>query len=180
MQCLYTLLNDINSFGNSSTNYGSLVSGLLVVIISGVIIFFIKDVLKKPPSLTNTFFMSLKTEKSSYGKYIGLTSFYTLNLIDHGNNNISGRIEKTHDIENDSTRRNYTGKQRDQGVVHGCIERVYFGRNKINFLIEIEGQQRRSSIVVKMPYIKTKKMIGTFSTTAADSSGVAIIQNSVL
>lgn len=177
MDILYSILKSIHQFGLLSNNYGSLVSGILVVIFTGTILFFIKDVLKKPPILTSTFYLSLRTEVSSYNPYIGLTSFYTLNIIDNGNNSITGRIEKTHDIENNAKRREYTGKNRNQGTVHGSIQRVYFGRNKLSILIEINGNLRASSIVINMPKINKKLMHGTFSTTAADSSGTAIMQN---
>lgn len=177
MDIFYDIIKSIHQFGLLSNNYGSLAAGILVIFFTGAILFFIKDIIKKPPTLTNVFYLSLKTEKSSYNPYIGLTSFYTLNIIDYGNNSITGYIEKTHDIENDGKRRVYTGKNRNQGTIHGSIQRVYFGKNKLTILIEINGHLRASTIVITMPKISKKSMMGSFYTTAADSSGIAIIQD---
>ncbi|KFF68767.1 hypothetical protein ACRQTN_14460 [Pectobacterium brasiliense] len=171
-------LQSINEFGMKSNNYGSFFAGLLVIIVTGIVVFFIRDVLKKPPSFSGAFYLSLKTKKSKMNPYIGLVSYYMMTLIDEGDSKFSGKIEKIFDIENDGKCREYIGRHRNLGKIHGKVDRYYFRRNKLSVLVEMNGNEvtRESSVVLNFKKVSNKKMVGYFITTAADSSGEAIFQ----
>nr|WP_278979103.1 hypothetical protein [Providencia alcalifaciens] len=170
----------IKIFLNTSTNLGSFIAGLLVFIIGSLIVFFIKDILKKPPSFTGVFYLKTTTLNSSYKPYIGLSSCFMLTLLNESPTKIIGKAEKIYDIESDGHRRNYTGKHRNYGDVLITIERLHVRRNKLNIHINLHGDheraQRPTSLIATF---NTAEIItnGSFITTAADASGTAHLTN---
>ncbi|UUR73711.1 hypothetical protein [Enterobacter asburiae] len=174
------MFESIKCFAFSSNNLGSLVAGLLVFFISAIIVFLIKDKLKKPPSFSGVFYLKIKTEQTAMNSYKGLSSFFVLTLINESATKAIGKIEKIYDIEPNGYMRPYTGKDRNTGDVVLTIERYYLGRNKMNIHISLKGDangaQRPSSLVISLNRAKLKTS-GVFTTTAADSTGTAVFQN---
>lgn len=174
------MLESISSFAKESSNIGSLIAGLLVFILSSLIVFFIKDIIKKPPSFSGVFYLKTTTIKSSFKRYEGLSSFFMMTLINESSTKAIGKVEKIYDIEKDGIHREYTGRNRNTGDIILTIERYYLRRNKMNIHITLhgdqKGEQRGSSIVVKLKQAKNETN-GEFSTTAADAVGSAIFKN---
>ncbi|EQB2468775.1 Uncharacterised protein [Klebsiella quasipneumoniae] len=174
------MFESIKIFAFSSNNIGSFVAGVLVIIITGLVAFFIKDIVKKPPSFSGVFYLKLATESSAWKKYEGLASFFVLTLINESSTKIIGKIEKIYDIENDGKYREYIGENRNTGDVLITIERYYLRRNKMNIHISLRGDakgvQRPSSVIVTINKVKLDT-VGTFTTTAADAHGIAFFKN---
>lgn len=170
----------IKTFASSSNNLGSLVAGILVIIITGGITFFIKKIEKKPPSLSGVFYLKLVTKSSAWKKYEGLSSFFVLTLINESSTRVTGKIEKIYDIENDGKYREYTGRDRNTGDVLITIERCNLIRHKMNIHISLKGDakgvQRPSSLIVTIDKLKLDA-VGKFVTTAADAHGIAFFKH---
>lgn len=178
----YPLIELIKKFAVSSSpnNLENLVTGILVFTISSIVVFLIKDIFKKPPSLSGVFYLKITTENSAMKTYEGLSSFFVLTLINESATKAIGKIEKIYDIEKNGHRREYIGKNRNTGDVLLTIERYYLRPNKMNIHISLKGDdngaQRPSSLVVSLNRAKLKTM-GIFTTTAADARGLAEFQS---
>jgi len=163
----------------SSDNLGSLITGILVFISCAVITFFYKEFLKKPPTFSGVFYLKLKTTDSARNPYKGIESYYVMTLLNESETRSSGRIEKTHDIENNGHKRNYIGRDRNIGLATLNIKNNYFRPSKLYIKLELEGDenraQRASSIIINLNRVK-KRTNGNFFSTAADSSGEAYLQ----
>lgn len=157
----------------------TIVSATIATLLAALVIFFFKEYVKVPPDLSGTFHIECKTLYSKRNPYIGLTSIYTLNIINN-NNFIEGCIEKTCDIENDLNVRSYIGKDRNRGEVKGVIKRNYLRRNQISLHVKMQGEKRESSIFIVFNKINTNKMAGVFWATAADSTGTVRWEKSEL
>ncbi|MCP4010259.1 MAG: hypothetical protein GY726_12205 [Proteobacteria bacterium] len=170
----------IVEFAFKSNNIGSLIAGLIVIILSAVSVFLIRDIFKKPPSFSGVFYLKTTTTLSSMENYKGLSSFYMMTLINESATRAIGKVEKIYDIENDGKHRPYTGRNRNVGDVLLTIERYYLIRNKmsihITFLGDPKGEQRGSSLIASLKKAK-RQTDGEFKTTAADASGLAVFQD---
>ncbi|MBO1504875.1 hypothetical protein JKX24_15655 [Serratia proteamaculans] len=166
-------LSLISKYGNESNNFGALFSALTVVFI----IYIINKFLTPTPNLSGVIYMKSITSISDFNPYIGLTVFHTLTL---SSNNllITGTSEKTGEIDKHGFGNEKIGEKRTLGKINGNIEKKLFSRNVIHVMIIEGGITRNSTIYIsfKRKLCLTKKYIGTFKSTAADSVGSVTCQ----
>jgi len=162
-------LGSVHEFGQLSSNYGSLVAGLVVAFI----LFFIRELFIRASDYSGVFYTMSTVEESTYRPYKGMKLFHTLVLYSDGYV-VSGTSEKTGDI-NAERSYEYPGATKIRGEVSGRIERNYLWSTVMNLHIVEQGADRPStsfmSIKVSRVNFKSSKDSGKFFSTAAQSKG---------
>ena len=145
----------------------------LAGIISGlalVFMFFIfSDFIHKTPNLSGRWYFVNETESTSYEKFKGLKVYYTVLLMQEGNN-IYGTGEKIEDKLNGKTS-SYSGSKRIQIKISGHLKNNFLTKDTLNIHYTEEGSLRSSSTLHNLIRFDDKYMSGKFYSTIADSEG---------
>lgn len=172
LQWLVGKLLAVHEFGLISSNYGSLVAGILAVFISAYLLFQLKERRVPPSRFCGVFYVETKTESSAYKPFINIRVFRTVIIFTDGNT-VQGTSEITGEINRDGPVE-HIGNRRTRGIVTGRVERNYTRGSKLHLQIVEKGRRRDSSIYIEVPitfFEGVGELNGEFYTTAADSSG---------
>jgi len=113
---------------------------------------------------------NLTYDKTSHHDFLGIQIQYKINLLQQGNI-ITGHGEKVSDI---NTERGLYEFERDKRVhieVNGYYERNFIKKSIIYLNVVEKGRIRDTSQTFVLCYEGKSKLIGKFTSTAADSSG---------
>lgn len=148
---------------------GGLIGNILGAIAVGAI-FFLYEYIFRKDIISGKWVLEVKTQKSSFNPYIGMTVKFHL-LLSSINSEIYGTGEKVWEyVKKDRKPRSYVGQSRDQLQARGTLNRVFFGRDAFTLHLEIDGQKRRTSAIF-IGKLESGQIVGKFFSTAADSSG---------
>ena len=116
-----------------------------------------------------------KTEIKLSNTIKDYTLDFTLNLLQKGGE-IIGYGEKIAETSPKGERYEYETAKRVKLEINGCIKKRYFGPSEIYLVIREFGRLRESGTVYKLRYYRKKnRLVGTFSSTAANSKGTVIM-----
>lgn len=150
---------------------GTVVGGLFLA----GILFFINEHIFPLHNLTGEWDVTTLTEKTLYNPYQNMKLYYKFHLLQKGQE-IIGSGEKIKETLSTGRTDVYKRDKRTLSVVNGYFERNIFGANKVYLKIIEYGRlrQTRTTFILKVKNKNT--LIGTFISTAADSSGQTILK----
>ena len=140
---------------------------VIAAIIISLLFFFVSDFVFSPPNLNGKWEMVLKINDTEYSKYEGLLLKYDVYLVQNGDQ-IEGSAEKIGEIKGGLLDM-YSSPIRSE--VKGSITRKYFDKDILNIHIIEYGQNRTTSSYFKLIRFSDEYMVGSFSSSAANSKG---------
>ncbi|MGV8946463.1 MAG: hypothetical protein ACOH1N_08545 [Lutibacter sp.] len=149
----------------------TVISGIVLTLI----LFIINEYLLPQKNITGEWKSTLKIENSAYNPYKGLTIEYKIHLLQKGKE-IIGSGEKIKDILLNGDEVEYIGDKRVKISLNGYYERNYLRKSKVYLNISEYGLKRESSATYFLTVKSSKRLIGNFTGTAADSSGIIIFK----
>jgi len=135
-----------------------------------LILFLIKEYLLPKKNITGEWKSVLKIENSNYNLYKNLQIEFKIHLL-HKGSEIVGMGEKIKDIHPDGSETVFEPSKRVKIEISGYYEKKYLRRSKVYFNILEKGRQRESLSTYILTVRNKSLLKGTFSSTAADSSG---------
>lgn len=145
---------------------GTVIGGLLFT----VILFFLNEHIFTTDNLTGEWNVTSVTEETSYNPYRNLQLFNTFHLLQKGHE-IIGSGEKTKEITSSGTEQEYERGKRTLFKINGYYERKFLGQSKIYLNIIEDGLKRETRTTYILTVKNKNTLTGTFTSTAADSSG---------
>ncbi len=141
-----------------------------------VLLFFSKEVFRPKRNLTGEWEIENRVVRSSYKPYKGLRVIWKFHMLQNGDR-LSGSGEKIKEIRVDNTELEYNPPERDSVELEGYLEKNYLRRSRIFINVIQVGKLRRSRATYILRWKSWKGdngLVGTFITTAGDSSGSTI------
>ena len=146
---------------------------ILATIIGGVLLsfmfFIFSDFIHKTPNLSGRWYFVNETESTSYSKFKGLKVYYTVLLMQEGNN-VYGTGEKIKDELNGKIS-SYSGSKRVHIKISGHLKNNFLTKDTLNIHYTEKGKSRPSSTLHNLIRFDNKSMGGNFYSTIADSKG---------
>lgn len=153
--------------------YRNVLVETLAAIIAGLslsILFFIfSDFIHTPPNISGQWYFVNETQDTTYEKFKGLKVYYKVMLVQQGNL-ISGHGEKIKD-ELDGEVTEYSGANKIPIKITGYLKQNFISKDKLNLYYSEEGVNRISSTFHNLIRFNDTKMVGSFDSTIANSSG---------
>lgn len=147
--------------GVISTVAGGLVLALFLLLI--------KEKLCPLPDIVGRWHFEMQTENTSYTPYQTMLLRYVAVLWREGPV-VHGTIEKVHE-KSTKGERDYIGKNRTRGDVHGYIDKNYLGKDRVFLHIIEAGASRDSTCFHALTFRSKGRMVGTFASTIAEQDG---------
>jgi len=127
------------------------------------------------PNLSGQWFYEVRYGKTEWNPYRNMRVQYMAQILQDGSGKISGDSEKILDLELNGQRRTYVGKWRVRTRVTGQLT---FSVRPLGWLIHLHiaesGHERDSSSTHELTAKwGEKSILGTFTTTIANSSGTS-------
>jgi hypothetical protein len=148
---------------------------VLQTVVGGVLLTFLFFLLKEKcfslPNVNGTWYLEIHTKKTAYRPFEGMKLRYIVMMWREGGK-IEGTIEKVYELSS-TGEREYVGKQRTRGQIHGSIEKRYFSKDRLCLHIVEDGHERQSSNFYDVTIFSTKEMIGVFSSMVANQSSLS-------
>jgi|TARA_B100000315_G_scaffold200855_1_gene193166 hypothetical protein len=146
---------------------------ILATITGGIVLSFLffifSDFIHKTPNLSGRWYFVNETESTSYKKFKGLKVYYTVLLMQEGNN-VYGTGEKIKDDLNGEIS-NYSGSKRVHIKIAGHLKNNFLTKDTLNIHYTEKGSLRPSSTLHNLIRFDDEYMSGKFYSTIADSEG---------
>ena len=152
----------------------TIISGLILTFI----LFFINEVCFPKKNLSGEWEAILNIVKTSYDNYKNLKLVYKIHLIQKGYE-LSGSGEKIKEIFPDDNETEFAIEKRIVINIEGYYQRNYIRKSIIILNIKELGR-RRETRATYILYYKSKGLIGTFVSTAANESGNIIMKKIII
>lgn len=136
-------------------------------------IFLYNELFRSNKNLSGEWEVENTVKGSDYNPYTGLRVIWRMHILQNGSA-ISGSGEKIKDINLDDSENEYEPSKRDSVGLQGYIEKGYFLKTRVFINVIQDGQQRKSRATYILNYKSSSKLVGTFITTAGNSSGVSV------
>lgn len=146
---------------------GTVIGGLLLTFC----LFLLNERLFTKYNLTGEWVTKTTIQGTTYGLYKDLRIEYKIHLLQKGYELI-GSGEKIRDIHKDGSITEFEFAKRVIVHVDGYYERKYFRKSKIYLIIHEEGKGRETRATYLLTIINSKKLTGTFKSTAANTEGI--------
>ena len=151
------------------TFWSDVVATILGGSILALLFFWLREKIFPLPKINGRWYFEMRTVKTSYKPYENMILRYVAMLWREGNR-IEGTVEKIY--ENSSTgEREFIGKNRTRGEVHGYIEKNYFAKDRLFLHIIEEGHGRESTNFYEITADSNDAMSGTFNSMVANQVG---------
>jgi len=159
-------------------NFESFIPDILVTLLGGILLtllfFWAREKLFPLPDITGRWHMEMTTINTSYNTFRNMVLRYVV-IIWRDGNQIQGSVEKIY--ENSSTgEHDYVGKTRTRGVVEGCIEKKYLGKDKLLLHVVENGHGRESTNFYDLIVNSSESMKGVFNSMVANQDGIVLFQ----
>lgn len=154
-------------------NFDSFLADIIATLVGGVAIavlfFWFREKVVPMPKITGRWYFQANTISTSYTPYQNMILRYVAVLWQEGSK-VQGTVEKIY--EHSSTgERKFVGKNRTRGKVEGCIEKNYFGKDKLVLHVVEDGHGRESTNFYELIADSKECMPGNFSSMVANQSG---------
>lgn len=146
-------------------------SGLLSGVALAVLLFLFGEWFHPLPSITGRWYIQTHTTASTHSPFLDMRLKFEA-MIWQAGPAVNGSMEKIFE-HNSKEAFEYDNAKRTHGILEGYIDRFYLRKNRIVFHLSEDGRVRPSSSVFELTWRKGE-LVGTFHSTAADSSGTAI------
>jgi hypothetical protein len=159
-------LNWIEIFQDSLSN---VIGGIAFALL----LFGINEYIFKTKNVSGEWLTTIKITNTTHTAFQGIGIEYKIHLLQLGNQ-ISGRGEKTKDLNPDGTLfHEYPRVKRVDIDITGYYEKNFLKPSKLYLLVKENGTQRATSASydLTISYFKKNLITGTFISTAADSRG---------
>ncbi|HSZ86496.1 MAG TPA: hypothetical protein VK787_10720 [Puia sp.] len=146
----------------------TIASGLILTLV----LFYLNEFVFPRRNLTGEWDAEICIVETSYTKYKNLRIEYKIHLIQKGYE-ISGSGEKIKDIKPDGTQIIFEREKRVNIYIDGYYERKYFQKSKVYLNILEDGRKRKTRATYCLKLERNNCIVGTFQSTAANTSGKA-------
>lgn len=151
--------------------FSDICTGVLSGVVLTVLFFLMREWWHPVPRLSGTWYFETHTETSTLSTYRGLRLKYEATVLQAGSE-ISGSTEKIFE-HNANESFAYENAKRSIGELRGYVDRFYLRKNRLSIHLVEHGRSRESSAVFDLVE-KDGEWVGTFSSTAASTSGRAV------
>jgi hypothetical protein len=156
---------------NFDSFFSDVCSGLLSGAALAALFFLFREWWHPLPSITGRWYLETHTTSSTYSQFADLRLKYEA-MIWQAGPAVSGSMEKIFE-HNSKEAFQFDNAKRTHATVEGYIDRFYLRKNRIILHLIEEGRVRDSSCIFVL-VLKKGELVGTFHSTAADSSGTAV------
>ena len=151
--------------------FSDLCSGILSGVALAALFFLSREYWNPLPNITGRWYFETHITSSTYSRFENMRLKYEAMIWQEGSA-LHGSTEKI--FEHNLTEAfQYDNAKRTHGTLQGYIDRFYLRKNRITFHLIEKGRGRDSSCIFQLVWRKGD-VVGTFHSTAADSSGTAV------
>jgi hypothetical protein len=155
------------SFRDSMT---SIAENIISAILIAILFFIGKEYCWPVPQLSGCWTFVSETERTSLQAYKGMKLTY-LTLLWQEGQKIYGSAEKVLEETASAAPRQYIGQQRTRVNIEGYLTKRYMRRSEVVLHMIEDGKARETSSIQELVLQRGGTMKGTFTSTAADSTG---------
>lgn len=146
----------------------NIASTILGGILLTLILFLLNEYVFRKKNFTGEWDVELTTHQTDYKKYQHMKLYYRVHLLQKGNE-LTGSGEKLKEILSDGKEMTYSEKS--TVAINGYYERKYLGKSRIYLSLIEKGAKREYRTFYVLEISNNSKLIGKFSSTAANSKG---------
>ncbi len=157
----------------------SFIKNVSITVVAGLLLTFVlflfNDVILPRKLLTGEWEIKVVIQESSSLELKNLKIFYKMHLVQNGYD-LKGSGEKIKEINPNGDTLIYQRKDRVVFELEGYYDRRFIGRDNVFLVFREYGHLRESRSFYVLKIRGTDLLDGTFSSTAADATGIATLE----